>query len=66
LGDGVAADLPKDRHQSRGAAGYPAGYRRLSELAPGPWFNSVSPLEYHKRFMAQLNALDAAAIVQCT
>jgi hypothetical protein len=26
--------------------GYPAGYRRIEELAPGPWFNSVTPLEY--------------------
>ncbi len=43
--------------------GYPAGYRVMRELAPGPWFNSVSPEEYHTRFMAQLEALDAGKIV---
>jgi hypothetical protein len=49
---------------SRGTPrGYPAGYRRMTELAPGPWFNSVTPAEYHRRFMAQLDALDARAVV---
>jgi hypothetical protein len=49
---------------SRGTPrGYPAGYRRMPELAPGPWFNSVSPAEYHRLFMAQLAALDAKTIV---
>jgi hypothetical protein len=43
---------------------YPAGYRRMPELAPGPWFNSVTPAEYHRRFMAQLGALDARAVLQ--
>lgn len=44
--------------------GYPAGYRRIKELEPGPWFNSVTPLEYHKRFMAQLNELDPREVLQ--
>jgi hypothetical protein len=42
---------------------YAAGYRIMRDLAPGPWFNSLSPDEYHRRFMAQLKALDAKAIV---
>jgi hypothetical protein len=44
--------------------GYPAGYRRLRELEPGPWFNSVTPREYHARFMLQLADLDAAKVVE--
>jgi hypothetical protein len=49
---------------SRGTPrGYPAGYRRMIELAPGPWFNSVTPAEYHRRFMDQLGALDARAVL---
>ncbi|HUE45198.1 MAG TPA: hypothetical protein VMO81_03005 [Aestuariivirgaceae bacterium] len=43
--------------------GYPAGYRRVRELELGPWCRSVTPEEYHHRFMAQLGALDARAIV---
>lgn len=44
---------------SRGTPrGYPEGYRKMMELAPGPWFNSVSPEEYQRRFDAQLAALD--------
>lgn len=41
----------------------PAGYRLMKELAPGPWFNSVSPEEYHQRYMAQLAALDAHLVL---
>lgn len=49
---------------SRGTPrGYPAGYRKMPELMPGSWFKSVSPEEYHRRFMAQLAALDPAEIV---
>ena len=49
---------------SRGTPrGYKAGYRRMPELAPGAYFKSVSPAEYHKRFMAQLAALDAKAVL---
>ena len=43
--------------------GYPAGYRRMMELAPGPWFNSVSPAEYHRLYMEQLGKLDPKAIL---
>jgi hypothetical protein len=50
---------------SRGSPrGYPAGYRRMPELAPGSWFNSVKLAEYHRRFMAQLDALDAQIVLQ--
>jgi len=49
---------------SRGVPrGYRAGYRVMRELAPGSWFNSVTPAEYHRRFMAQLGALDARAVL---
>jgi hypothetical protein len=44
--------------------GYPPGYRRIKELEPGPWFSSVSPDEYHKRYMAHLTGLDAREIAQ--
>jgi hypothetical protein len=37
--------------------GYPAGYRRIRELEPGSWFNSVTPIEYHRLFMEQLALL---------
>src|SRR5436190_6306937 len=40
-----------------------AGYSTLRELTPGPWFNSVSPTEYHKLFMDGLTRIDARAIV---
>lgn len=43
--------------------GYPAGYRRMAELAPGPWFNSVSPAEYHRLFMEQLSKLSPTVVV---
>lgn len=49
---------------SRGTPrGYPAGYRKLPELAPGPWFNSVTPEKYHSLYMSQLARLDPAEIV---
>jgi hypothetical protein len=41
----------------------PAGFRRLPELTPGPWFNSVSADEYHRRYMAQLAGLDPKAVL---
>jgi hypothetical protein len=44
--------------------GYPAGYRRMMELAPGTWFNSVSPAEYHRLFMEQLSKLHASDVVE--
>jgi hypothetical protein len=40
-----------------------SGFRRLRALEPGLWFNAASPEEFHKLYMAQLNALDVAAIV---
>jgi len=40
----------------------PAGYRVYKELAPGPWFNSVSKAEYEKLFGAQLAALDPRTV----
>ncbi len=51
---GISRDTPR---------GYPAGYRRMAELQPGPWFASVNPEEYRCRFMAQLQALNACAVV---
>ena len=42
---------------------YPAGYRKLPELAPGLWFNSVTPEKYHMLYMSQLEHLDPPAIV---
>jgi hypothetical protein len=32
-------------------------------LAPGPWFKSVTPVEYQKRFAAQLAELDPERVV---
>ena len=43
--------------------GYPAGYRRIRALEPGEWFRSVTPAEYHRRYMEQLHGLDARALV---
>ncbi len=49
---------------SRGTPrGYAAGYRRMPELAPGSWFNSVSPIEYDRRFQELLDALDPQAVL---
>ncbi len=49
---------------SRGTPrGYPAGYRKLPELMPGTWFNSVSPTEYDRRFREILAALDPRAVL---
>jgi len=49
---------------SRGTPrGQPVGYRRLPELAPGPWFKSVGADEYHRRYMAQLSGLDPKAVL---
>jgi hypothetical protein len=43
--------------------GYPAGYRRMPELAPGPWFQSATPAEYHRLYMAQIAELDARVVL---
>jgi hypothetical protein len=40
-----------------------AGYRVYKKLAPGPWFNSVSPEEYDRRYKAEvLDRLNPRAI----
>src|SRR2546430_65261 len=44
--------------------GMAPGYRRLRDLEPGPWFNQVTPAEYHRRFMAQLDELDAGEVLE--
>ncbi|MTD93124.1 hypothetical protein GIW81_02110 [Hyphomicrobium sp. xq] len=60
--------LPEDHLRvgiSRGTPrGMPAGYRRYPKLAPGPWFSSVSPEEYRKRYQAEvLDQLDPERVV---
>ncbi|CAN1721388.1 DUF488 domain-containing protein [Hyphomicrobium sp. 1Nfss2.1] len=62
-------ELPADHLRvgiSRGTPrGMPAGYRRYMKLAPGSWFNSVSPQEYQKRFQAEmLDRLDPERVVR--
>ena len=61
------ADLPPTVQKvgiSRGVPRrYPVGYRRMTELQPGPWFHSVGADEYRRRFMTQLHHLDAGAVV---
>jgi hypothetical protein len=32
----------------------PAGYRIFKTLAPGPWFNSVPPDEYYRRYRIEI------------
>ena len=49
---------------SRGVPrGIPTGFRRLKELEPGGWFNSVSPDKYHELYMAGLAKLNAKQIL---
>lgn len=44
---------------SRGTPrGYPAGFRKMMELAPGPWFNSVGVAEYKRLYFESLAKLD--------
>jgi hypothetical protein len=48
---------------SRGVPrGKKAGYHRLRELEPGPWFKSVSPKQYLERYQRILDCLDPSAI----
>lgn len=47
---------------SRGVPRGKAGCRRLRELEPGPWFNSVSPDQYLTRYRKVLDGLDPGAI----
>src|SRR5690606_13199397 len=51
---------------SRGVPrGLPAGYRIFRRLAPGPWFRSVSPVEYMKLYHAEvLSRLDPRQVVR--
>lgn len=50
---------------SRGAPRGMSDYRRYPKLNPGPWFNSVSPVEYKKRYHEEiLSRLDAAQVVR--
>jgi hypothetical protein len=49
---------------SRGTPrGQKAGYRLMKELAPGDYFRTASPEEYHERFMAGLADLDPETIL---
>jgi hypothetical protein len=43
--------------------GYPAGYRRIRDLEPGPWFNITTPPAYYDLYRRQLERIDAEAIV---
>jgi hypothetical protein len=62
------AEFPDDAYRvgiSRGTPrGTSAGYSRLPELAPGPWFRSVDSQTYLHRYNAQLYALQPGAIVE--
>lgn len=42
---------------------YPAGYRRLTELQPGPGFRTTSVVAFHQNYMAQLLALDPRKVL---
>ena len=35
---------------------FPAGYRKVKALAPGPWFNSVAPADYLSLFWSEVLA----------
>lgn len=43
---------------SRGPPRGQRGYRLYRQLAPGPWFQSVKPEEFRRRYLAQLERLD--------
>jgi|SRR5262245_11719567 len=47
---------------SRGVPRGRAGYRRMRELEPGPWFKSVSPARYLTLYREILDRLDPQAI----
>ena len=42
--------------------GTPAGFRIYKQLAPGPWFNSVSKPKYERLYFAQLALLDPVTV----
>ena len=52
--------LPEDHLRigiSRGVPRrFPAGFRMYRKLQPGPWFNSVSPVEYERLYNAEVLA----------
>ncbi|RUV37441.1 hypothetical protein [Mesorhizobium sp. M7A.F.Ca.MR.148.00.0.0] len=49
---------------SRGTPrGYPAGYRKMPELAPGPWFKTASERDYKQLYFDALARLDPGRIV---
>lgn len=49
---------------SRGTPrGYPAGFRKMPELAPGEWFKTASVREYRQLFLDGLARLDPQATV---
>jgi hypothetical protein len=43
---------------SRGTPRGQRGFKMYRKLAPGPWFNTVEPIEYQRRYFAQLDTLD--------
>jgi hypothetical protein len=49
---------------SRGTPRGKAGYRRLRELEPGPWFKSVSPEQYLALYGEILARLDPAEVYE--
>jgi hypothetical protein len=49
---------------SRGTPRRLSGYRRLSALAPGPWFRSVEPATYLRLYRQILDRLDPAEIYE--
>ena len=42
--------------------GTPAGFRVYRALAPGPWFKSVTEIEYRRRYAEQLAGLEPAVV----
>jgi hypothetical protein len=51
---GVSLGVPKKMEK---------GYRLYKKLAPGPWFNSVSPAVYRQRYFDELSLLDPEQVV---
>ncbi len=63
------APLPAGHIRIGISRGIPKGERdedilTYRALAPGPWFKSVSPAEYQKRFAEQLAELDANLVIK--
>ena len=48
---------------SRGQPRGQSGYKMYRALAPGDWWNSVTPEEYSERYFAQLAKLDPAEVL---